>query len=671
MSTAANYDFIGSYNNQRYTNIDAERTVNLFEYIDQNSKKPGSLIFTSGLLNKNINFGAISGPVRGQFVLNDEMYVVIGEDVYRINTSLGASKINSSPLTTSTGYVGIDANNREIGNQIIFVDGVKGYIYDALNALWQEITDTSFPTAPIDVTNLDGFFVVANGGTNFFQLSSFNNGLIWGPSAIDFTADATTDLLTMTTTANYATGIPFTVTTTGTLPDPLVIDTVYYAINISATTIKVATTYANALTGTAIDLTTNGTPTNTIDNDGELQQGAINSHPGQIVGCRTLHRKLFLFSQNFTEVWENQGIGPNLPFRRNNSLLMEYGTPSLASIRVGFDRMFFLSQDKDGLGSVMMVSGSEANPISNRALDYALAQYAYDPAVGVDDAWGILIKENGLIFYRLNFTAANHTYVYNVSMSDSQNPRWHEEEVLNGDRHPAQTHAYFNGVNYYGDFESPILYAVDDSYETNGGLTVSFSGNSTTNLLTLPNAKNLPTGARVVLTTTGVLPNPLAQLTSYYVIHISDTTINLAYTYSDAINNIPVQLTDNGSGSSFITYDGEIIRRMRIGKPIVPSGYQRTRIDRFQLDVIQGQVDSVASNIAPELFLSYSKDGGESYGPRIRSNMGQIGQRSFRTVWRKLGVVPRGQAFVPKIEYFNKSRLVILGAAWSAEVLPQ
>ena len=225
---------------------------------------------------------------------------------------------------------------------------------------------------------------------------------------------------------------------------------VFVAGVLDPTKIRVALTYTDALAGIAIVLTTNGAPPNTITNltsgvPGQLQLGTINSHPGNIVACRTLHRRLFLFSANFTEVWENSGIGSNLPFRRNNALLMEYGTPSRASVVTGFDKMMFLSQDRDGLGSVMEVIGTDSIPVSNRALDFQLAQYAGGQQITDNDPRGIFIKENGIIFYRLNFTLANHTFVYNVTLSNptsEEGKLWHEEEVvLNGNRHPAQTHA--------------------------------------------------------------------------------------------------------------------------------------------------------------------------------------------------------------------------------------
>jgi hypothetical protein len=597
------YDIVGSYDNQRVSTINAERTVNLFEYMDANGKRPKTLLSTAGLRNANLNFGAETGGARATFVFNNAIYQVYGSSVFRTtgSTNLLTTTLIGN-LSTSVGYVGIDANTY----QVIFVDGSQGFIWDINANTFTQITDAGFPSVPIDVCYLDGFFLVANGGTNNFQLSLINQGMVWSGGTGTFTADAATDILTLSiSNANFATGVPITVSTTGTLPAPLAVSTTYYVIRIGPSTtnpgtIKLASSYANAIANIPIDITTAGAPTSTIMVAGQLQLGSITSHPGTIVGCRTLHRRIFLFSENYTEVWENAGLGTNLPFRRNNSLLMEVGTPALGSISVGFDRMFFLAQDKDGLAGVMEVKGTESILVSNRALDFQLAQYAADPATGVNDARGVLIKENGLIFYRINFTLANHTFVLNISMSTQESPKWHEEEVLNGDRHPAQTHAYFDGVNYYGSYNKPIFYIVDDSVSTN---------------------------------------------------------------------------------------DGEAIRRMRIGRQMTPKGYNRLRIDRFQVDLLQGALSTgnmgftndpvhddttpYTPNAQPTVFLSISRDGGQTYGNYLHATMGKIGERTHRTVWRKLGTTPRGQGYVPKIEFFHPIPFVVLGAAWDYEDLPE
>lgn len=597
------YDLVGSYDNQRISTINAERSVNLFEYLDQNGKRPKVLLSTSGLTNSGLDFSPETGGSRASFVFNDAIYLVFGASVFQVTGTTGSlivSKIGT--LGTTTGYVGVDANQF----QVIFVDGVLGYIWDTNSMAWEQITDPSFPGMPIDVCFLDGFFIVANANTNNFQLSQFNQGLVWGP---DYTA-ATGNVFLATSggspnlvlstgnTTYYQIGTPIVFNGAGTLPTgtPAISKgvTYYVASVVSSSTFTISTTDG----GAAITFSTTGIANIYVTNNGQLQLGSITSHPGTIVACNTLHRRLFLFSQNFTEVWENAGLGTNLPFRRNNSLLMEVGTPATACISVGFDRMFFLAQDKDGLASVMEVRGTESIPVSNRALDFQLAQYAANPATGVADARGILVKENGLIFYRLNFTAANHTFVLNVSMSTQDSPKWHEEEILNGNRHPAQTHVYFDGVNYYGAYNSATFYIIDSDNATN---------------------------------------------------------------------------------------DGQQIRRMRIGRQMTPKGYNRLRIDRFHVDLLQGSLSTgslgfvagtsdlvpYAPNAQPTVYLSYSKDGAQTFGSNLHSTMGKIGERTHRTVWRKLGTTPRGQGFVPKIEFYAPIPFMMLGAAWDYEELPE
>lgn len=665
------YDIVGSFNAQRYPSIDAERIINCFEYIDPRSKKPKTLIQTSGLINTQTTFPTVGdGAFRAQFVFKDNMYAVIGDGIYLINSSLSATRLQT--LSTSAGYVGIDANTF----QVIFVDGIDGWIYDTDTNLIQPINDPSFPSRPIDVTYLDGFFVVANGQTNTFQLSEFNNGLIWGPISMTFTiVSPPTTLITVGSTTDLSIGLPIVFSNSGgALPTPLVAGDTYYIVSIpSSTTITVSATKG----GTAISITSAGTGTHTLSNGGQVQLGSITSHPGTIQACKTLHRRLFLFAENFTEVWENAGIGTNLPFRRNNSLLMEYGTIAIASVKSSFDMMMFLSNDKNGQGAVMAVFGTQAVPISNRALDYQLAQYAADEEIS--DASGILIKENGIIFYRLNFTEADHTYIYNVTMSNPETEegrRWHEEEMLDGSRHLAQTHAFFNGINYYGNYLTHIMYRVDPNETKNAGESIKrtiigkpftppgyqrvrvdrfqidllqgqdntyllfekFTANSATDLLTVDVSVQIPgflTGYPVTVATSGgVLPQPLASFTTYYVIVVSSDTVRLATTRANALANIYIDITTNGTPDNLINIE-----------------FNR--------------------NTNPVVYLSYSKDGGQSFGNRLPGNMGKSGERSSRTVWRKLGTVPRGQGFVPKIEFYNQVPFVLMGAAWAFEVMPE
>ena len=83
-----------------------------------------------------------------------------------------------------------------------------------------------------------------------------------------FTADASTDVCTYTTTTSYPsnilTGTRVRLTTTTTLPAGLSLATDYFVIRVSDTTFKLATSYANAIAGTAINITDAGTGTHTV-----------------------------------------------------------------------------------------------------------------------------------------------------------------------------------------------------------------------------------------------------------------------------------------------------------------------------------------------------------------------------------------------------------------------
>lgn len=78
-----------------------------------------------------------------------------------------------------------------------------------------------------------------------------------------FTADASTDTLTVALPV-FTTGQAVRLTTTGTLPAPLAINTTYYVTAVVGSTLKLSTTLANALAGTGINITDAGTGTHTI-----------------------------------------------------------------------------------------------------------------------------------------------------------------------------------------------------------------------------------------------------------------------------------------------------------------------------------------------------------------------------------------------------------------------
>lgn len=88
---------------------------------------------------------------------------------------------------------------------------------------------------------------------------------ITAPSFSDiFTVNTTTEALTFSQPIPIDTGDGVKVSSTATVPSPLVAGTTYYAIKVTDTSYQLATTMANAFAGTAIDLTSAGSGQHTL-----------------------------------------------------------------------------------------------------------------------------------------------------------------------------------------------------------------------------------------------------------------------------------------------------------------------------------------------------------------------------------------------------------------------
>ncbi|MDD2236526.1 MAG: flagellar hook-associated protein FlgL [Kiritimatiellae bacterium] len=89
------------------------------------------------------------------------------------------------------------------------------------------------------------------------------------------------------------------------------------------------------------------------------------------------------------------------------------------------------------------------------------------------------------------------------------------------------------------------------SASENLAATESFTADSGTDTLTVGGL--YATGSSITLESTENLPGGLEAETTYYVIRVSDTEIQLAATLADARAGIPIDLTDDGSGDLGIT----------------------------------------------------------------------------------------------------------------------
>lgn len=377
----APYSLISGYDKQIIPKLGPQSILNMYIIYNQDQENPPALYDLPG-----IRINTTIGPdpratCRGAIVEGDFIYAVYGSQIYRIDSNNVQIPIGSS-LSTDQGVVIISKNE----TQIMFVDGVEGYIWNYKTNIATfpipRTDDNPFPFQPISVTNVAGFFVVAQGESNFWYWSGPNNGLVWPP-------------------------------------------------------------------GQFILL---------------LAQGDV------MQAVSTVNNKLFIFGKTACAQWFVDPISNDLPFQENTNMLLGYGSAARGAVSVNFDVLVWLSSTKNGVDSVQVSNGSFPRSITPPEIESIFKDY--EKKFGVSDAVSMIYKNNGHVFYEINFKAANHTWVCDITSVVTNDPNsgpdpkegWFERLMSNGNRFIGQNYVERNGMSFLGSNIDNRLFEMSKNY---------------------------------------------------------------------------------------------------------------------------------------------------------------------------------------------------------------
>lgn len=140
---------------------------------DPNGKKQNAFLGSPGL-RKDLTLLSGNEESRQLYTYKSLMTGVFGQNVYKFTPPLIKNKIGE--IETSRGYVSISSNN---AGELIYVDGSKGYLFNTVTGEFAPITAEGFPPKPLNVVNMDGFFVIPLGESSYFQINAQNQGTLW------------------------------------------------------------------------------------------------------------------------------------------------------------------------------------------------------------------------------------------------------------------------------------------------------------------------------------------------------------------------------------------------------------------------------------------------------------------------------------------------------------
>lgn len=185
----------------RSVNAADNRMINLYpEVIGEGGKEPAYLQRCPGLVLKG-TYG--TGPIRGLWSLNNYLYVVSGNEFFKVDDTFDASvdlaledggdillESGGDLLAEGTGGVSLGTisgtgpvSMADNGTQIFIAANPDGYIFDSITEELAQITDPDFPGA-VTVGYLDGYFVFNEPNSQRVWVTQLLDGLSIDP--LDF-----------------------------------------------------------------------------------------------------------------------------------------------------------------------------------------------------------------------------------------------------------------------------------------------------------------------------------------------------------------------------------------------------------------------------------------------------------------------------------------------------
>ena len=187
----------------RSVNAADNRLINLYpEVIAEGGKEPAYLQRCPGL-TRVVTVG--TGPIRGLYTLGNFLYVVSGDQLYKLNSNYVLQGTNDLLMETGSFLLLEDGsrillqdqNNPSLGiisgtgpvsmadngTQLFIAANPDGYIYNTVTDSFAQITDPDFPGA-VTVGYLDGYFVFNEPNSQRVWVTQLLDGLSIDP--LDF-----------------------------------------------------------------------------------------------------------------------------------------------------------------------------------------------------------------------------------------------------------------------------------------------------------------------------------------------------------------------------------------------------------------------------------------------------------------------------------------------------
>lgn len=307
-----------------------------------------------------------------------------------------------------------------------------------------------------------------------------------------------------------------------------------------------------------------------------LATAAVNSLPDNVKAVVAFANQLFFIKEYTSETWYDTGnpTSSGFPFSRVSGAVYDYGTSAPWSVARGGNSIFFVTTTRTNANGAYLGVAQITN-YQPTIISPPPVAYRISQSTDISQCFGYCYADQGHMFYVLTNPVDNWTFVYDVSTQ-----MWHERSSFdNGvtfNRHLSNCYVYHGGKHYVGDYRNAFVSEMSRSYYNDTGVPINC-------VRTTPHIYDNNELKKVFVSRLDVDMEPGVGLTPGVQL--------LAFKANGAIK---------ADGS--VTAGG----------------------------VLSGATD-------PQAYLSWSNDGGHTYGSEYAAAIGQQGQYGVRCVWRRLG----------------------------------
>lgn len=410
-------------------------------YVHSNSGKKALYPTPGETLFKDIG----SGPIRGEINYNGTYFVVSGSEFYQVAASGNA--ILRGTLNTATGWCRLAHNGAFNGKQICIVDGTNGYIYNSEYVTFSQIKQFSVGNADTNTLNK-----LVDTGATFVT-----DGVVAGTIVYN-TTDGTKGTVSV---VDSETSLSI-VNAAGTAYDLFPLGTEAYEVGTDA--FPDGATHVEFMDGYFLwnDPLNSGRFFKSKSYDGTdvdaLDFATAERSPDELQGLMVSGRQVWLVGKNTAEVWFNSGAS-DFPFEPVPSGFSEWGTPAPYSLTQTSGLAFWLSQNDEGQGMVIMASGLTVQIISTPEIAAQIGSFG-----DITNCYAFTYQKFQHTFIAFTFPSDAATLVF-----DTTEKEWHTWNSKTLGYHRSTGHTFVYNKHLVGDPVNGRIYELDWDENTDNG----------------------------------------------------------------------------------------------------------------------------------------------------------------------------------------------------------